>query len=101
MAFLATSLALGALIQRYFSGKTYAARKWIAAMAGLGLFVGVTTALLTLLFMAVKTGLHGHGPEFTQEQLVWIVGQIPLWGIAGLIGGLGLGLITSRRSTND
>jgi len=101
MAFLATALALGSIIQRYLGGKIYTAKKWISAMSGLGLLFGVSTALLTLVFMIVKTGLHGHGPEFTQDQLVWIVGQIPLWGIAGLIGGLGLGLITSRRSAHD
>jgi hypothetical protein len=101
MAILSTALVGGLLIQRFLGGRTVSARGWILASAGIGAFFGVSVALMTLLFMAVKTGLHGHGPEFAQDQLEWVIKQIPLWGIAGSLGGLGLGLVTARFNGGD
>ncbi len=101
MAFLITSLATGYLIQRYLAARTLSVRGWILALAGLGALFGASVALLTLVFMAVKTGLHNHGLEFTQDQVSWVIRQIPLWGVAGLIGGLGLGLVTANLAKND
>jgi hypothetical protein len=63
--------------------------------AGLGLFIGLGSAFMTLILRAVKTGLHGHGPEFSQAEIEWVIGQIPLWTLAGLIAGLGLGLLST------
>lgn len=101
MAFLITSLATGYLIQRYLATRTFSVRGWILALAGLGALFGATVAMLTLVFMAVKTGLHSHGPEFTQDQVSWVIGQIPLWGVVGFIGGLGFGLVTANLVKND
>ena len=96
MAILFTALLGGLLIQRFLGGRTVSERDWILACAGIGTFFGVSIALMILLFMAVKTGLHGHGPEFTQDQIEWVLSQMLFWGAAGLLGGLGLGLITVR-----
>jgi hypothetical protein len=101
MAFLITSLGTGYLIQRFLSGRVLPAKGWILTMAGLGALFGVSVAILTLVFMAVKTGLHSHGPEFTQEEVSWTIRQIPLWGVAGLVGGLGLGLISASLKKNE
>jgi hypothetical protein len=83
----------GYLVQRYLGGKQLSARRWLLYSAGLGVIIGLGSAFLTLIFMAVKTGLHGHGPEFTQAEIEWVIGQIPLWTLTGLIAGLGLGLL--------
>jgi hypothetical protein len=101
MAFLICSLALGIIIQRFLAARTLSARNWILALASIGALFGASVALLTLIFMAVKTGLHSHGPEFTQDQVSWVLRQIPLWGVVGLIGGLGLGLVTANLAKND
>jgi len=101
MAFLSTAWISGFLIQRFLGGRTLSATGWIVAFAGIGVLFGVSVALLTLVFMAVKSGLHGHGPEFTQEQIEGVLRQLPLWGIAGLLGGLGLGLITAKYNRGD
>lgn len=85
----------GYLVQRFLGGKQLSARRWVLYLTGLGLIVGLGSAFLTLIFMAVKTGLHGHGPEFTQAEIEWVIGQIPLWTLAGLTAGLGLGLLTT------
>ena len=85
----------GYLVQRILGGNRLSARHWVLYSAGLGLFIGLGSAFLTLILMAVKTGLHGHGPEFTQAEIEWVIGQIPLWTLAGLIAGVGLGLLTT------
>ena len=66
-----------------------------------GALLGLGSALFTLLFMAVKTGLHAHGPEFTAEEVNWVVQQIPLWTVVGLLGGLGLGLLLKAVATRS
>lgn len=72
---------------------------WVPAYQGVLGFafagVGVTAVgiLLSLMFMVVKTGLHGHGPEFTPQQIRWLIGQWPIWTVAGGVAGAGMGLI--------
>jgi hypothetical protein len=48
--------------------------------------------------MAVKTGLHAHGPEFTPAEINWVLQQTPIWTAAGLLAGLGLGQIVKGRN---
>jgi hypothetical protein len=43
--------------------------------------------------MALKTGLHAHGHEFTRAEIAWVLGRTPLWALAGLFAGLGVGLL--------
>jgi hypothetical protein len=45
--------------------------------------------------MAVKTGLHAHGPEFSPSQIAWVMGQVPWWTSAGLLAGVGLAMIVT------
>jgi hypothetical protein len=87
---------LGALylVQRLLGGRLVPAGRWLLLCAGLLGVVGLSCALLALALMAVKTGLHGHGPEFTRSEIEWLVRQIPLWGTAGILAGTGLGLIS-------
>jgi hypothetical protein len=89
----ATAVALGHLAQTYLGGRSLPAAGWLAMMGALGLAAGLGSGLLTLLFMAVKTGLHAHGPEFTPAQINWLVGQVPWWTAAGLFAGLGFALL--------
>jgi hypothetical protein len=63
----------------------------VTAVSGLAL--GAGSGLLSLLFMAVKTGLHAHGPEFSQAEIAWVWNGMLLWTTVGLLVGLGLGLI--------
>ncbi len=63
----------------------------------LGLLSGLLVSPLTVLFMALKTGLHTHGPEFTPQEVAWALQQAPLWGLFGLLAGLGIGLLLAAR----
>lgn len=56
----------------------------VGALAGLGV------APLALLLMAVKTGLHAHAtPDYTAVQLQSTIGRILIFGVSGLLVGLG------------
>ena len=86
------------LLQKYGRGRVLALRQWLGVAAGLGLLFGMGSGFLTLVFMAVKTGLHAHGPEFSLQEIEWVSGQIPLWSAAGLLVGLGLGMLSAKQS---
>jgi len=89
-----TAVSLAYLTRRFWSNRTLPRGVQLGGTAVLGLLFGLGSGLLTLLFMAVKTGLHAHGPEFTPQQIAWVWQQTPLWALAGLLAGLGLGMIT-------
>ncbi|MEW5989183.1 MAG: hypothetical protein AB1791_21360 [Chloroflexota bacterium] len=93
---LAVGLALltaGHLGQRGLGGRQLSRSQWLLVAMVTGLLTGLFSSLLTLIFMVVKTGLHAHGPEFTPDEMAWVVQQIPVWAAAGLLAGLGLGLL--------
>ena len=81
------------LLRRFLGGRYLSTRRWLLLCAALGGAAGPGCALLALALMVVKTGLHGHGPEFTLAEIQWLVGQIPLWAIAGSLAGLGLAML--------
>ncbi len=99
LSVVALSVALTLLLlthaaRRWLGGKTLSAGRWLAALSLSGLAAGLGSGLLALLLMAVKTGLHGHGPEFSPAEIAWVLRNTPVWSAAGLLGGGGLGLLT-------
>jgi hypothetical protein len=55
-----------------------------------GTLAGMAITPLTLLLMALKTGLHGHAtPDFTTQQIVSVVQRTPIWVGGGFLIGLG------------
>jgi hypothetical protein len=88
-----TMVAIGAVYERWIAGRTLPAGAWLALCAGFGSLAGFGSAASALVLMAVKTGLHAHGPEFTMNEIDWVLAQIPWWTTAGLLAGLGVGLI--------
>lgn len=87
----AVSLTIaGHLSQRFLGGRFFSVGGWSIIMGLIGLLVGSGSGILTFIFMALKTGLHGHGPEFQAAEIEWLLRMIPLWGAAGLAAGLGL-----------
>ena len=79
--------------QRYGAERVLSWGWWLGKTAVFGLLFGAGSSLLTLAAMAVKTGLHAHGPEFTPAEIIWVWQQLPLWAMAGLLAGLGAGLV--------
>jgi len=52
----------------------------------------------TLFLMALKTGIHAHGPEYTMAEVAWVWRQLPLWVAAGTLAGTGLALVAAGRA---
>jgi hypothetical protein len=83
----------GQLFNRYLHSRRFSTSSWLAFSAAVGAVAGAGCGLLTLLFMAIKTGLHAHGPEFSAADIDWVLQQIPLWIFVGLLSGLGIGFL--------
>ena len=91
-----TAVSGAYLARRVVAKRPLALWRWLAGTAVLGLLFGLGCGLLTLFFMAVKTGLHAHGPEFTPIEIAWVWQRTPLWAFVGLLAGLGLGMLVGR-----
>lgn len=98
-AVLTAIVLFGHLFNRVLSGRKLSPVVGVSVTAVIGALFGLGSAVFTLFFMAIKTGLHAHGPEFSALEINWIFQQIPLWTLAGLLGGLGLGLLLIAVST--
>ena len=85
-------LALWAAARRW-GGRSVSAGHVAALGAAAGLAWGAALGPAVLLLIAVKTGLHAHGPEYSAAQLAAVVGQWPLWIGAGALAGAGVGLL--------
>jgi hypothetical protein len=83
--------------QKWMGGRLIDGWRWWGVTAVSGLLFGLGSGLFSLIFMAVKTGLHAHGPEFTAAEINWVLQQTPIWAVAGLLAGLGLALIKGRN----
>lgn len=92
--------ALG-LAQRYLAGRSLSLWRWLALCAGAGVLSGPTSTLLTLVLMALKSGLHAHGPEFTPAQIEQVLWRTPHWTVSGMLIGLALGLLLAGVSRRD
>ena len=99
--FLSTLTGVAYLFQRAMAGRSFSAVSGLLLMALWGLAVGAGTVLMTLFLMAVKTGLHAHGPEFSTADINNVWQQLALWSVVGLLGGLGLGLLLIARTPDS
>ena len=97
LAVPALALFMGWLVTDRMGGRTLPPGRAVALAVAAGAIYGVGVALLTLGLMALKTGLHAHGPEYSTAQIVWVWRQAPLWAVAGALAGLGLGLVAAGR----
>jgi hypothetical protein len=92
-----TAVAAAYTVQGQLGGQTLSWREWVGLTAVTGLLIGLSAGFIVLAFMALKTGLHDHGPEFSRAEINWVIQRIPTWTTAGLLAGLGLGLLTMKR----
>lgn len=94
-------LLTGTFIGRFLAGGTYRLLPWLILCTGGGALLGLVFGMLNLAFMAIKTGLHSHGPEFTLDEISWVVSQMPLWSVLGLLIGGGLGALAAGFSSRS
>jgi hypothetical protein len=82
------------LALRYLARRSIPFGKGLLMPTLLGLLAGLLVTPTALFLMAFKTGIHGHGsPDFTGEQILAVIYGTPIWGVAGLLVGLGGGLL--------
>lgn len=86
------------LFQRLLAGRRLSPWRGLALLALCGLACGIAAVFLTILLMIVKTGIHAHGPEYSASEINMVWQQLPLWGLVGLLAGLGVGLLLLSRS---
>ena len=95
MALITLLVGIGFLAKKLVRGRTINGKGWIVLLAGCGLVIGLLFGPATLFYMALKTGLHGHGAEFSRAEMLWFIDRILLWVVSGLLAGAGLGFLTS------
>jgi hypothetical protein len=95
MALITLLVGIGFLAEKLVRGRTINGKGWIVLLAGCGLVIGLLFGPVALFYMALKTGLHGHGAEFNRAEMLWFVDRILLWAVSGLLAGAGLGFLTS------
>lgn len=95
----AALLLVGYGLQKWTGQRPLPLQTFLRRIVLLSLLGGLLAGPLTVLFMALKTGLHAHGPEFTPQEISWVVQQIPLWSLTGTLMGLGAGLLLAAQSS--
>lgn len=98
MGFGTTLVGIGHLWRRWLAGRRVPVGVWLGTTAVTGLLLGSGGGVLALVFMAVKTGLHAHGPEFTAGEIIWVWSRLPLWGLIGLLVGTAVGFLSAGIS---
>ena len=101
MAFTTLLVGIGFLVKKLIGGRIISRNGWTILLVGYGLVLGLLFAPAVLIFMAFKTGLHGHGVEFTRVEFEWFLSRVSLWAAAGLLAGAGLGLLTTGFKRNS
>ncbi|HMT20044.1 MAG TPA: hypothetical protein PKE20_02165 [Promineifilum sp.] len=92
-----SALGMYSILARFLGGRTLSPSRLIALSSFAGLAYGIGLALMMLFLMALKTGLHAHGPEYMPAEVAWVWRQLPLWGSAGALAGLGLGFLSAAK----
>ncbi|MCU0500106.1 MAG: hypothetical protein MUF87_22380 [Anaerolineae bacterium] len=81
--------------QRFFMRTPLPSKGGIALIGLLGGLTGLGTALITALLMLIKNAWHLHPfPDFPPLLMGAILTRAPWWGVAGVLIGLGIGVIS-------
>jgi hypothetical protein len=90
---LATILGLLAALEHY-GGQAVPSGRFLGGSILFGGVIGASAAIVTILLMVIKTSLHGHPyPDYPLPVLLVVLARLPAWGLAGMLTGLGVGLL--------
>ncbi|MEM7802039.1 MAG: hypothetical protein AAF633_22790 [Chloroflexota bacterium] len=92
---ITSSIVVIRLLRRWLEPIDFQLRGWVLLWGGGGLAVGAVVPWIILALMALKTGVHAHGPEYTPAEINWVAQQWPFWLSLGGGIGLGYGLLTA------
>jgi hypothetical protein len=92
---LAVFLMLWWLGQQY-GGQRFSLRLGLLVLMLSGAIVGGGAVVLITFLMFFKTAWHAHlFPDYPIEMMLAMLMRLPVWGIAGALLGLGVGLLVS------
>ncbi|MBI4316483.1 MAG: hypothetical protein HY679_11160 [Chloroflexi bacterium] len=97
----AAVLAFGQAVRARWGSRPLSRAEWFILMSLGGAATGLGVAPATALLMAIKVSLHGHAyPDYSLQAVIGVFTRAPLWGVAGLLVGMGLALLgLARRRT--
>jgi hypothetical protein len=96
-----TAVLLLHFIQTYAGGRLVRRSVFVLETAVGGLLFALSTIALTLIFMVLQTGIHGHGAEFSPQEINTLIGNLPIALLAGLLAGAGVGLLIVALKNNE
>lgn len=86
-------------IARWRGGKLTERRRWLLESLGIGLVTGAMVAPGAAVLILMKISLHSHAtPDFTSSDIAEVMSRLPVWALAGVLGGEALGLIGAGLS---
>ena len=95
---ITAALAFGHALLARSRSRGFSTGEWFVWMIFGGAGTGMSAALAAILLMAIKVSLHSHTyPDYSPTAVVGLFVRAPQWGLAGLLIGLGLALISFAR----
>ncbi len=94
-AVVVVGLLLLLALERRFGDRCLSLGRWLALAVVAGMLWGAGSVLMTLFLMALKTGIHAHGPEFTASEITLVWGRLLLWTVVGGLVGGALGMLAA------
>jgi hypothetical protein len=86
-------LGVGVTLMNRMGGRTIPASYVAPGAALVGIIVGLGASIAVTFLMFFKNALHAHVyPDFPLPVMLAMLERAPVWGLAGLLAGLGLGL---------
>jgi len=96
-AVLVASLGIPRAVRRTAAAPAGIRRAGVAALAGC--ILGALVPLLAAAMMLVKVALHSHvQPDFSPDDLLAVLGRIPVWVIGAGLLGAAAGLASAGRA---
>ncbi len=82
-------------LARQVGGKALGWRRWLVTLGTAGLIAGAGASLATATLMAIKVSIHGHpgALDYSPQAVIATLTYLPAWALAGILAGLGIGLI--------
>jgi len=94
------AIAIACLAYSYLLIRVHHKNRIIYPLAGF--LAGLAVTPMAIALMAFKSGVHSHGfPDFTPGHVLNVIRMTPVWGIAGLLIGGGIALLSFRQPSSS
>ncbi len=98
----ASLLSITLWVNHHFGGQQFKLRTIQLALPLLGLAIGLGTSFITVALMTFKNVRHAHAfPDYPWKLIDEIIARAPIWGLAGVLFGVALGLSWQAFNLNQ